>query len=275
MSDLSPGPDWWLASDGRWYPPSSPPGGAPVGATAPLPGAALSPVLAVVLQVAFAFTAAMYGFAVVLTARARSTFSTYWFAPVEDDRLWQAAVDAEDRLVAFGPLSLAANLVLLVLLVVWMFQSHGIADRLRPGSRRWTRGWTIGGWFIPIANLFMPKRVMNEIERIATAPRVGGVLAPGWQQTRTSAIGWVWWVTFVACWLGVRIATGMYSNAFEQPLLRFDPNAVLDAYGLAIACYALAIVAAVSGAVYVGRISRRLSPAAFAATYDEDPHRHA
>jgi hypothetical protein len=29
VSDLSQGPGWWLAADGKWYPPTSAPGGAP------------------------------------------------------------------------------------------------------------------------------------------------------------------------------------------------------------------------------------------------------
>jgi uncharacterized membrane protein len=29
MSDTSQGPGWWQASDGKWYPPEQPPGGAP------------------------------------------------------------------------------------------------------------------------------------------------------------------------------------------------------------------------------------------------------
>ena len=43
MSDVSMGPGWWLANDGRWYPPQSAPGTPPppmpyVGATVAAPG---------------------------------------------------------------------------------------------------------------------------------------------------------------------------------------------------------------------------------------------
>ena len=31
MSDMSQGPGWWQASDGKWYPPEQAPGGAPSG----------------------------------------------------------------------------------------------------------------------------------------------------------------------------------------------------------------------------------------------------
>ncbi len=57
MSDVSQGPGWWLASDGRWYPPDQVPGYTPVGSTevpvarvgldpsgAPVPGGPPDPV---------------------------------------------------------------------------------------------------------------------------------------------------------------------------------------------------------------------------------------
>jgi len=38
MSDVSQGPGWWQASDGRWYPPQSVPPAAPVAPPPPAPG---------------------------------------------------------------------------------------------------------------------------------------------------------------------------------------------------------------------------------------------
>lgn len=35
MSDVSQGPGWWQASDGKWYPPTSQPGTAPVAPAGP------------------------------------------------------------------------------------------------------------------------------------------------------------------------------------------------------------------------------------------------
>lgn len=274
MSDTSQGPGWWLASDGRWYPPTSaprqppPPPPPPIGASAPLPGPAVSPALAVLVQVAFGFTAAIYAFAFALTLHARSTFEAWWNSPGSDLALLRAAVDADERLASMAPVSVVTNLGLLAIVMVWMWQSHGATDRLRAGDRRWGRGWTIGGWLVPLANLVIPKGVMNEIERIATAPRSGGVLAAGWQQGRTSAVGWAWWVLFVSAWIGGRITTRMVDGAAEK----LDGAAALDAYLMLATTSVLAVVSAVCGAVLVGRISRRLSPAAFAATYDEDAH---
>lgn len=45
MSDISQGPDWWLGTDGKWYPPAAPakPSGAPTAAEPPPPGAPTPP----------------------------------------------------------------------------------------------------------------------------------------------------------------------------------------------------------------------------------------
>lgn len=40
MSDQSQGPGWWMASDGKWYPPAPAPPGLPVPPPPPLPSSA-------------------------------------------------------------------------------------------------------------------------------------------------------------------------------------------------------------------------------------------
>lgn len=48
MSDTSQGPGWWQASDGRWYPPESAPGAAPVPVPFATPYGATPPVTGVI-----------------------------------------------------------------------------------------------------------------------------------------------------------------------------------------------------------------------------------
>ena len=53
-----------------------------------------------------------------------------------------------------------------VAFMVWLFQARTVLD---PHDQylEWKRGWTIGGWFIPIANFFIPLLVVGEISRYA------------------------------------------------------------------------------------------------------------
>jgi hypothetical protein len=41
-----------------------------------------------------------------------------------------------------------------------------VTAELTEGSRKWNGKWAIGGWFIPLANLFIPFQVMRESELI-------------------------------------------------------------------------------------------------------------
>src|SRR5438128_11676071 len=43
MSDVSQGPGWWQASDGKWYPPQATPGPATAPPPQPVPGQAPAP----------------------------------------------------------------------------------------------------------------------------------------------------------------------------------------------------------------------------------------
>ena len=99
-----------------------------------------------------------------------------------------------------------------VVTIVWMNKAHKTTQRLWRGSRKWTSGWTVGGWFIPFANFVIPKKVLNEIERIATAPRTGGVVGSGWRQESTSALGWLWWIGFSLSIVFRTIGTGLLGD---------------------------------------------------------------
>jgi hypothetical protein len=96
----------------------------------------------------------------------------------------------------------AAALVFLALLVatgiafiVWMWRSaknNELLDRIRP---RYTSGWSIGGWFIPIANLWIPVRIMHDLWQ-GSDPEVGNYSS--WRGLRrTPLIGW-WWGLYLA-----------------------------------------------------------------------------
>ena len=187
---------------------------------------------------------------------ARSAFQTYdrGLASFSAFQQW-ASADSLFSLMTL--LSLPTRLALVVLVIVWSWKAHRAAAGLGPGPRRWGSGWAIGGWFIPIANLVIPKLVLSETERIATTPRAGRRLAADWHGRKVSALGTSWWVLFVVSGLLVSWS-GTLGN---------DRDFVIghDTWALHYALYtASAVLAAVScacGALYVKDLSRALSPA--------------
>lgn len=72
-------------------------------------------------------------------------------------------------LVTFDLLALAASVVWLVAgitFIVWMFLARGVADAITSAHQhRWSKPWTIVGWFIPFFNVWIPYAVMQDIWR--------------------------------------------------------------------------------------------------------------
>jgi Domain of unknown function (DUF4328) len=77
-------------------------------------------------------------------------------------------------------------IVTAVLFIRWFKRAYENVDALG-GKRRHGPGWAIGSWFIPIANLWFPKRIANDIWR-ASNERGG---------ERVSPILTLWWVAFL------------------------------------------------------------------------------
>ena len=144
-------------------------------------------------------------------------------------------------------------LAMFIVSIVWMHKAHTATRRLWSGQRKWSSGWTVGGWFIPFANFFIPKRVFNEIERIAMSPRSNGVVDYRWQQRTTSAFGWLWWIGLS---VGL-VMRGIGAATFDVTGTDDDITSGYSMQGIG----SLAAAAAMPfGAIYIRRLGRRLSP---------------
>jgi Domain of unknown function (DUF4328) len=65
--------------------------------------------------------------------------------------------------------------------VTWLHRARLNLDAFGVGELRWSPGWTVGAWFVPVANLVIPLLVVNEVDK-ATAVRASAVTESG--------IGW-------------------------------------------------------------------------------------
>ena len=64
----------------------------------------------------------------------------------------EAPLDADHR-AARTAWSYGGGVGATILFIVWSWRAHTASDRLRPHDRKYSRGWTIGAWLIPIVNL--------------------------------------------------------------------------------------------------------------------------
>lgn len=253
MSDTPNGTDWWLASDGKWYPPSSTPAWSPPGH--PPPSRSLSRWL----QGAW-WSTAVLGAATAATAWTARDAASVW----ADDPTLRHALDWEDLDVgAVGALNLLsiALLVALILTIVWMYGTHKHQGSLEPGHRSWGAAWAIVGWFIPVGHLFIPKLVLQEIERIARRPRhPDGTVDLDAPRTRLAGAGHLFWLGWIVGITAIGASTVVWDGQLEVTALeQLDPSAVLDAYAWRTVGGLALVVAGVAGALHLRRLHRMVT----------------
>jgi amino acid transporter len=100
--------------------------------------------------------------------------------------------------MSIGSTQLVLLIVFLIIFLVWVYRTHKNLYHLNTDELRFTPGWSVGWFFIPIANLVLPYRVMAETWRASNPHNaIGDKLA--WKDSRVSAIvGWWWALTIIS-----------------------------------------------------------------------------
>ena len=75
-------------------------------------------------------------------------------------------INAEDSRNSWAEGRTLIALFWLITIVVVTYSVVKETTKLSGGTRKWNGKWAIGGWFIPLANLFIPFLVMRESENI-------------------------------------------------------------------------------------------------------------
>jgi hypothetical protein len=98
--------------------------------------------------------------------------------------------------------------------IVWFFRVHRNLPSLGNEGLKWSPGWTIGAWFIPLANWILPYLVMCEVWNGSNPANIDNKRR---QNTRVSAWVTFWWAAFVSmsCLNATVFVTSLgYSVAF-------------------------------------------------------------
>ena len=101
-----------------------------------------------------------------------------------------------------GPVELAQAIDLCVavpLFVIWLHRMQANSFALGILGLRYTPAWAVGWYFVPIANLWMPYRVMQEIWCANRNP-------PGWQYDPAPRALIFWWLLWLASVVYIRIS---------------------------------------------------------------------
>ena len=112
-------------------------------------------------------------------------FGSWIGAPEQIDQSEAELYDAVALWLTIG------NLVLFVLtgilFITWLFRAHR-SDRMYPAQLHHASGWAIGGWFVPILNLWRPPQMVLDVRR--------GASGTGWSPT--ALVLWWWWILLVS-----------------------------------------------------------------------------
>jgi hypothetical protein len=244
MSDRPLAEDWWLASDGKWYPPQSMTGQPPppTGEVSSSIGRRYVPFGLTGTLMGFFITAAvLYGVGAVLYLgtwglwRDFDSGGSTTFSDVLD------LASAGDGMVGFG---LITALVIAVLIIIWCNLSYKAASSRGASGQAWSSGWAVGGWFIPLANLAIPKLVINEIDRMSNEQLIEPITG-SWHDAKRTAISDWWWVFFVAGAIASAVGDAMSAEN-------------IDFLWASAVGYGIWSVGAVLGGITVLKVGKRL-----------------
>ena len=104
------------------------------------------------------------------------------------------ANDARQAAIAFTQSAL--YLASAIAFLMWVHRAHKNLPSLGVTDLRFTPGWAVGWFFVPIMFLFRPYQAISEIWR-ASEPNLNTTDSTSWKTVRTSSIvGW-WWAFFL------------------------------------------------------------------------------
>ena len=158
---------------------------------------------------------------VSLLGRAETTGITVAQASANDER--QALIG-----VAWAVLFLITSLVF----IVWFHRCYKNLQSLGVDKLRYSSGWAIGGWFIPIANYWVPKQIANDLWRGTEPtddPRV--IMSP------SGPMPWFltfWWVTWIVIGLLNFRVTFSFESADAPTLDNLQRDSQLQLLNIAV-----------------------------------------
>lgn len=126
-----------------------------------------------------------------------------------------------------------------VVFLVWFRRVRLNAEVFDAYAQPMRPGWSIGAWFIPVANSFLPYRVASGIWTAST---------PAGRPMASRALLNAWWAGLIGSRLFGVWAERRYAAAEEV-------DEVLDAFGLVIAADVLDVAAAVLAILFVRRLT--------------------
>jgi hypothetical protein len=168
-------------------------------------------------------------------------------------------IDDAEQVVDIAAIAQASGYLVIgpLAFLPWFYRGYLNLRRLGLRNLRYTPGWAIGSWFIPIFNLFRPKQIANDLQR---ATHGGSLHTTGRidDQPVSPLLHW-WWAMYL---LGNFISIGAFSGVDEDEEILTESQAfdVLEEdqaiYAADIVASVVSVVAVVLAVAVIKRITR-------------------
>ncbi len=125
------------------------------------------------------------------------------------EELIMVAADKNDqRQDIIGGLYLMIFLISAILIMRWTYVANYNAHQFGAQNMKFSPGWSIGYYFIPILNLWKPYQAMKEIWKVSKSPL-------SWESATASHILSLWWLLWIISSIMGRVIFNMSKNANE------------------------------------------------------------
>ncbi len=125
-----------------------------------------------------------------------------------------AEADSNDtRQIMVGFAQMAVFLATAIAFLMWFHRAHRNLPSLGCRNLKYSPGWAVGAWFVPILNLFRPFQIMGEIWRGSDSTALAFDSPNPRVRSASPLVGW-WW--------GLWIAKGIVGQAAFRISLRAE-----------------------------------------------------
>ncbi|GAA0374117.1 DUF4328 domain-containing protein [Streptomyces blastmyceticus] len=152
---------------------------------------------------------------------------------VSDDDLSRA-----DVLYASAGLGqMVSMLATAVVFIIWFHLARINAEYFAQDICTMGRGWAVGAWFVPVANLWLPYRVAREVWQASAQSTPDG----SWRKVSHAPVK-AWWFLLVGSLAVDKIGSTFYKHADSANALRQASAVVMVSDLLSVAAAAFAIL---------------------------------
>jgi hypothetical protein len=165
-----------------------------------------------------------------------------------------SSISALDSLLT--TFSIFPFILIYVLLIVWTRKAYKISEAatVNQFERKFSRRMSVGAWFIPISNLFAPKRVISEIEQILDVGADSDASGLSWQSRPIRTSGTWWWALWITTNLTDRYLLPLTKKTDAAGFTTVDSFYQFTA--LSGVSNVITIISLILGIGYLGHITR-------------------